>query len=67
MPLLQTEMCDVFLQKQLAIPAAFSRSPTSNASLSVWDLDDVKHVKYCKTVKLLKTKNQQYPLTHMPS
>lgn len=29
-------------------PVACSRRPTSKASLSVWDLDVVKHVRYCE-------------------
>lgn len=31
------------------LPVACSRRPTSKASLSVWDLDVVKHVRYCET------------------
>ena len=31
------------------LPVACSCRPTSKASLSVWDLDVVKHVKYCET------------------
>lgn len=30
-----------------SLPVACSRRPTSKASLSVWDLDVVKHVRYC--------------------
>lgn len=35
------------------LPMACSRRPTSKASLSVWDLDVVKHVRYCETRQML--------------
>lgn len=35
------------------LPVACSRRPTSKASLSVWDLDVVKHVRYCETTQML--------------